>query len=205
MATPLLILMFEHKDNLRGAIQIYQAPTYDVLVQKVVEGRRKLGKPSNYNAVYNELNRKKAGQSRNDNQVVRGGTGRGSQCPKVFHTPDEVYKGAIAHLKNILGITVDQTEINRRAAICQNCPHTCGIAGCSRGCGLGKAAVALWDKTMKFFGGKRYEVPAALKRTYCGVCGCSHGVILAARLEDFHPDSPEKANKRPDNCWLKNR
>lgn len=187
-------MAFEFKEVLNGQSISYTSPTFDGLVKAVYDRRRKEGKrTADYNLIHNELKRKL--QPKNYNQ-------------KKYITPQEAINGAKAvFLQNIVLNNVEsQKEIDRRSAICERCPALSAMAGCSKGCGISKIALDAYNATVnKFFGGARYNIPTRLKKTYCGVCGCSSAAILPAKLEHFLPDSEEKARIRPANCWLHNR
>lgn len=190
--------MLEHKDIIRGQRHVYSAPNLDALAKVVTEGRRQQGMKADYNLVYNELKRQ---HSRGEQRTIHK-----ASAQKVFITPQEALNGAKAvFLKNIIQNDIEsQKEIDRRAAICESCPKLSAMAGCSKGCGLSKIALDAYNKAVEIFHkGSRYNIPTRLKKTYCGVCGCSSAAILPAKLEHFLPDSEEKAAARPAQCWLK--
>jgi hypothetical protein len=191
--------MLTHKENLKGAIQIYEAPNYEALVKAVVDGRRKLGKPTNYNRVYNEL------RKLNTPKPTRK-LGAPEKNGKSVHEmrPEDILNGAKAMLKVMSGEIVSQEEILRRSEICKKCPKLEYMKGCMS-CGAGKVVSALYEKSRAFFKGKRYEIPVELKKANCGVCKCYLSNMLPARLEDFHADTAQRAEIRPNACWLKNR
>lgn len=192
--------MLEHKDSLKGAIQIYQAPTYDALVKAVVDGRRKLGKPTNYNRVYNELRKLKNPAPARKLGAPEKGT-------------IDVFKVGVEHIANgvrafakttILGEIVGQDEILRRAAICEKCPKLEMMKGCTS-CGAGRRFAALYEKSRSLFKGARYTIPTNLAKANCGVCKCYLANMLPAKLEVFKEDDARMASIRPNVCWLKNR
>lgn len=187
--------MLEHRENLKGAIQIYQAPNYDALVKAVVDGRRKLGRISNYNRVYNELKRYNRPPARK-----LGAPEKGQKSVHEMRAED-IANGIRAIFKTtILGEIVSQEEILRRSEICKKCPKLEYMKGCMT-CGAGKVVAALWEKSRSFFKGQRYEIPVDLKKANCGVCKCYISNMLPARKEVFKEGTHASA---PDNCWVKN-
>lgn len=186
--------MMEHKDKLNGAIQIYQAPTFDALVKAVVDGRRKLGKRDNYNQVWNELKR-----LNKPSRKLGAPQGAGKSVHEM--RPEDIANGIRAVFKTtILGEIAPQQEILRRAAICEKCPQKQMMKGCMS-CGAGKVVAALWEKSRAFFKGQRYEIPVELKKANCGICKCYLANLLPGRKEVFKEGSHQSA---PDNCWIKN-
>jgi len=191
-------MAYEWEDNLKGAIQIYSSPTYEGLVKMVVDGRRKLGKPTNYNRVYNEL------KKLNNPKTAKKIGGRQGEGKSVYEMrAEDIVTGIKAVFKTtILGEIVPQQEILRRAAICESCPQKQIMKGCMS-CGAGKAVAALWEKSRTFFKGQRYEIPVDLKKANCGVCRCYLANMLPARMETFKEDGPHQSDACPDTCWIK--
>jgi hypothetical protein len=203
--------MPEHKETIKGAIQVYQAPTYDALVKAVVDGRRKLGKPTNYNRVYNELKKLK-----DPKPVRKMGAPQGTGKSVHEMRPEDIANGIKAIFKTtVLGEIVSQEEILRRSQICSGldatgkqvsspCPKLENMKGCMT-CGAGKVVAALYERSRAFFKGQRYEIPVALKKANCGVCKCYLSNMLPARLETFKENGPHQSEACPNACWIKNR
>lgn len=119
---------------------------------------------------------------------------------RVHVTLADAKNGAISALRQIGGNVVDQNEINRRAAICTNCPLKGQISGCM-GCGLA-AKITNFVNTVKGLWGASYNIPNDLKKNHCQACGCSLAMMLPAELQDF--TEKERTNKlRPNFCWVK--
>jgi ribosomal protein L37E len=112
----------------------------------------------------------------------------------------EVSDGAAAALKQIGGITVPQSEINRRAIICSRCTNKSEVSGC-RSCGFGKALVKFVNNVKKAFGGG-VSIPNGLEGNYCNSCDCSLAMMLPASIEDFS-ETTRKDESRPKECWVR--
>lgn len=181
---------FEHREkNRKGVEVLFSSPTFEGLVQAVVDARRGDNIKTDYNRVFNQLRLLKAHKMR--------------KLPKARNLKlAEAASGAKAVLKNLRGQIVSQQTINERAAICLRCPLVNKASDCPI-CTKGAAFTNAWNAAQAWVGKKTYTVPEALKKTYCDVCGCAHSMILPARLEDFLPDDAAKATKRPANCWIK--
>ncbi len=187
------LLMYEHKEIIKGKIKVYSAPTYEGLVQAVVRARRDAGTVVPYGKVYNEL------RGKSQPKLVKVKT-RGKSVYDFQKT--DIITGAKAIFANMSGEIVSQGEILRRADICAKCPKKEMMSGCMS-CGAGKAVLALYNASVGLFKGNRYEIPVDLKKANCGVCGCYISTMLPAKLEDFAKDTPQKAADRPSTCWLK--
>ena len=112
----------------------------------------------------------------------------------------DVEAGALSAMKQIAGITVEQSEINRRAIICSACPLVTDISYCGS-CGGASKIVTFINKVKTFFGGG-VTIPNGLGKRYCDACSCSLAMMLPAPLDQFL-DSTKKDTSRPDTCWLK--
>lgn len=188
------------KDTLKGAIQIYEAPNYDALVKAVVDGRRKLGKPTNYNRVYNELRK-----LNNPKPARKLGAPEKGKLNVAKLGLEHIANGVKAFAKTtILGDKVSQDEILRRAAICEKCPKLEMMSGCNA-CGAGRRFAALYEASRSLFKGQRYHIPEKLAKANCGVCKCYLANMLPAKIEVFKEDDAKMAANRPNACWLKNR
>lgn len=188
---------FSHADVVRGVRVTYQSSTFEGLVKAVSDGRKKSGmKRANYNLVYNELLAKYPQSSPRKAK------------PKLYYqdainSAKRLFSGGKALGENILGLTVDETELKRREAICLKCPAKGAMAGCKQGCGMSQAAVNALDGASKaVFGKARNDISVALRKQFCDVCGCALSVMLPAKIESFPADTPEEKAKRPAACWL---
>jgi len=113
----------------------------------------------------------------------------------------EAKNGAAALLKVMVGETVPQIEINRRAAICNSCPNVSQTTDCV-GCGFGKKLNNFISEIKKNVFKTNLDIPNGLKGSYCKVCSCALVMMLPSRMEAFN-ESEEKQAERPDFCWVK--
>lgn len=119
----------------------------------------------------------------------------------------DVVHGASSMLKQTLGFSVDQIEINRRSNKCftgnngGSCPKLTAVNDC-RACGWSQKYKNWANGMMKVFG-KGYVIPNNLEDKFCSVCKCSLAAILPAQIQDFKGESEEKKVERPNYCWLK--
>jgi hypothetical protein len=109
--------------------------------------------------------------------------------------------GAQALVKNLAGFGVEQSELNRRAAVCSGCPMVSDFTDC-KACG---AAAKINNKVesmrqMLSMGGKVY--PNGLKDKSCKHCGCALSVMMATKMSNFLEREEGISITRPKNCWL---
>lgn len=93
------------------------------------------------------------------------------------------------------GNVVPPEELQRRAAICERCPMRQFVGAGA----LDRASQVLGMMV------NRHRVPKSLTTYKCGVCGCSLMMLLPARTEDLHKDTPEQASYRKHTapgCWV---
>ncbi len=113
----------------------------------------------------------------------------------------EAVHGASSILKTTIGSRVDQSEINSRAIKCTNCPKLELVSNCMS-CGF-SGIFKKWMNGMAKIFGAGYTIPNGLENKYCGVCQCSLGALLPAKIEDFKQEEESKNKSRPDFCWIK--
>lgn len=117
---------------------------------------------------------------------------------------NDLFQAGKALFKNMSGLTVSQQELNRRGQICKRCPMRIESNNCKK-CGIAGQVASLFNTAKAFFGGKTLSMPNTYKEQGCGICGCSFSLLLPARKEDLHQDSPAQHEKRVLNapfCWL---
>lgn len=115
-------------------------------------------------------------------------------------TLSDIMSGAKSALKQIVGDTVKQDEINRRANICLNCPMKSEVSLCIP-CGQGSKLLS-FVRSIKKWWSKSHKIPHDLDHNYCSVCNCSLGMMLPAPIEHF--TDKERTNRdRPKFCWVK--
>lgn len=192
-------MSFAHHESINGVRTSFESPQFEGLVKAVSNARKKARlRKSDYNIVYNEMRKR-----------YPNGDSTGRKASRKMFYQDAI-AGAKAYLsgakalgKNVLGQTVDATELKRREAICMKCPMRNGMAGCKAGCGMSQSAVnALDEASKKLFGKARNDISPALRTLFCDVCGCALSVMLPAHIDDFPVDTESKASIRPKNCWL---
>ena len=97
-------------------------------------------------------------------------------------------KAAKAFQQATQGNTAPEEEILRRAQLCL-------------GCDARKMVRARFkDQASKMLGmmANRNKVNPKLKNSKCGVCQCSLMLLIPARSEDLHRDSPQQAVDRKE-------
>lgn len=109
--------------------------------------------------------------------------------------------GAKAILNYTTGKSTSDSEILRRSSICEKCPLMTDISGCSS-CGL-SGAIARFTNQVRSHKGSQIPIPASVAKRYCSVCQCALSLMVVTKTEDFYSETPEKNQRRPDNCWLK--
>ncbi len=90
-------------------------------------------------------------------------------------------------------VTVSEEEFLRRLAICRSCPQNV------------RKGRTLRTRVSEILGmySNRFNVPDEVTKRSCGVCGCSFGLLLPAKKEFLHKDTPEQEKVRPSYCWVK--
>lgn len=128
---------------------------------------------------------------------------RQSKNPEIKRrlTLAEVVTGAKSLVRTTAGQSVSNVEIVRRSDICAKCPLMDEIGGC-HSCGAG-GKISNWANKLRSFMGSQIPIPAEVKGSYCGFCGCAIASMVLAKKTDFYPEAPTKNATRPDNCWLK--
>jgi hypothetical protein len=112
----------------------------------------------------------------------------------------DAFRGANAILNYVSGNSVSEDESMRRSAICQACPLSSTVAGCSS-CGLA-GKITKFVNTIKKNKGN-YAIPNYISSKFCSFCGCSLPLMVVTKLENFKKESDLDNARRPDNCWLK--
>lgn len=124
-----------------------------------------------------------------------------SKNTKKQHSLSEIANGAKAVLlQTFMDEVVDQTEIDRRGLICENCPKISEVSGC-KACGMGKKIKEFGNKIRNWFG-KGHRIPFGLEQNYCSVCECSLAMLLPAELSQIKKSTINDPD-RPKNCWMK--
>jgi len=151
-----------------------------------------------------ELDLSPGWQERVDTEMCEQNGWGGGICQDQLQEPHKISSGDV---KNFLGILtgilasggglVDQTEAERRAAICSGCPKNIEVPGCMGMC-PGSVARAL----MRFaaaFQGRRLETSHDADLRSCGVCGCANAAQVHVELESL---KKVKGNfEYPSHCW----
>ena len=106
-----------------------------------------------------------------------------------------------ALLQNIKGNIVSDAEINRRWEICKNCPANTTVSDCMSCGGAGRAAT--WVNTIKNAVGKRFRIEQESGKTFCGLCGCSHALMIPTKMQDQKQETEKQSQLRPSQCWLR--
>jgi hypothetical protein len=117
-------------------------------------------------------------------------------------TLSEVWKGAVASVKNMAGKSASSQEVIRRSTICSNCEDKTSVSDCM-GCGAAGRLATLVSNIRKTKEGAA-SVSSELRKQYCKHCKCSLALMLVTKYADLEQESSEIQNQRPDHCWLKN-
>jgi hypothetical protein len=89
--------------------------------------------------------------------------------------------------------TVSEEEFKARLAVCRNCPKNVH---------KGRTVRTRISEILGQYS-NRLSVPDEITKRSCGVCGCAFSLLLPARKQLLHKDTPEQAEVRPDFCWMK--
>lgn len=100
------------------------------------------------------------------------------------------------------GDRMDMTEVNRRSAICADCPHNVESPGCRRCGGLAKLARGVGE-IAQTIGSLQPSTHHDRLKT-CDVCGCALQVKIHIPKHVILPHMTEtQIANLPDFCWLK--
>lgn len=121
-----------------------------------------------------------------------------AHCSKGRRLPKSVHWGYIesflkfvgAHIQNG-GKLVEQSEAERRAAICAKCPLNMGISGC----GVCRSTVNAFKADILQ---RHTEQDAVLQA--CGVCGCENKSQVHVPIEVLRKSSDKDYSVNPQ-CW----
>ena len=106
-----------------------------------------------------------------------------------------------AMLESIKGNTVSDQEIYRRTEICSNCPMKTTVTDCMSCGGMGR--VAAWTNRIMQLAGKRLNMSNEAGKTFCGLCGCSHALMIPTKMELQKQETEKQNQLRPSQCWLR--
>jgi len=108
-----------HQKMKSGKTFHLSAPDHSALVMKVLAFRQLHHLPrADHGATYNDVL-----------ASTRGAAASAAPKPPRLHLSDLI-KASTSAIKNALGIHTTQEEMDRRVAICKNCPRKSGAAGC---------------------------------------------------------------------------
>lgn len=112
-------------------------------------------------------------------------------------------KGALAAVKAfaeaVSSNVVAPEEVQRRISICTKggngkpCPRYKIIRSPASLSGLSRIMGRIANK---------HRVPKEVSNYRCQTCGCSMALLVPARGEELHQDTPEQAAQRPGYCWV---
>jgi hypothetical protein len=106
-----------------------------------------------------------------------------------------------AMLQTLKGNNVPEAEIARRWEICKNCPAKTNVSDCMS-CG-GAGRVSSWLQSIRGAAGKMFRLEQETGMTFCGLCGCSHALLITTKMEFQKPESEKQNQQRPEQCWLR--
>lgn len=184
--------MYQFKHIYKGELYQFSNPEKNILFSKVAEDFKAKG--INYT----------------DEDLMAAIERQSGMKRKIFQKPvvhrkkpslAETIHGAKALLRYMGGSSVSSQELERRSAICNNCPLRDSVSDCMSCGGSGKVALFINQlrRSKKFEG----SIPESLRKKFCGFCGCSLPLLLVSKFKDFEVESPQKNAARPDHCWLK--
>lgn len=113
----------------------------------------------------------------------------------------EAWSAGLALLRQASGMTVDQEEHNRRAAICAKCPMRGEISTCL-GCGGASKLARLVNGLSKLVT-QPVKIDSRMKHHYCNVCGCSLALLTITNSNYLPSESSETNVARPIQCWMR--
>lgn len=106
----------------------------------------------------------------------------------------DVIKGTMALIGWFRHGSVDVTEIQRRTAVCNQCPENRQISGC-QGC-AGNPLRTLINKIVVS------PLPSDAVLGACSICSCSLKSKVRMRLEDLPPLTEQQRARLPEKCWI---
>lgn len=106
-----------------------------------------------------------------------------------------------AMIQTLKGNTVTDSEIARRWMICQACPAKTTVSDCMSCGGAGRAAD--WINKIRGAAGKAFRLDQESGKTFCGLCGCSHALLIPTQMEHQKEESEKQNKLRPLACWLR--
>lgn len=175
---------FKYAIGYQGQLHRFDGPSKHVVFEKVIEFLKK----NNINYSADDIMRAIERQS-------------GISVPSKKIGFNEAMTGALAIVKFTAGKSTSAMEIQRRSAICSACPLASTVGGCMS-CGIG-GKIAKTINAIRAKKGSTIAIPSEIKSKFCGFCKCSLPLMVVTKVEDFHPETKEVNNTRPDNCWLK--
>jgi len=172
---------------------LFEATTFDKLVETVVE--------------YRLANSKPAGDPESEIMLQIGSKYSSFVLNKPVAMPpntiSKIQSFAVA-LKNYIlngGTLVDQNTANIRASICANCHNNVNDAAPSSCTVCGKIGEAGVNFVRSGVIGQR-TTALGLKLKSCNLCGCDLKMKIWFPVKYFDPKSVE-INKWPSFCWMK--
>ena len=106
-----------------------------------------------------------------------------------------------AIFENIRNNVESPAEISRRWRICKACPQLTKVSDCVSCSGTGR--FTNWLNSIKAASKTNFHIDQGSALTYCGMCGCSHALMIPARLDSQKEESDEANKTRPELCWLR--
>lgn len=104
--------------------------------------------------------------------------------------PSGIKAAAKAYVEATKNNVVSLEQLEKRARVCRMCKFKQKTRGTSR---VSQVLGFLSQKNM---------VPDDISKYSCGICKCSLLLLLPAKTENLHKDSPEEAERRPGFCWM---
>ena len=160
--------------------------------------------PVDYNAIYNTVHK----GLENLKKIAHHSKGADRNLQANILRRHVTFRDAVNAAKSIVSLTagniVTTEEMTRRANICAKCPFVNKNAGCSL-CKFG-AYITSTINAIRRIANHSFTYPIvkglAARDSNCGYCGCSHVMILPAKISCFN-ETDEKNEGRPDICWIK--
>lgn len=171
-------------------------------------------KPIEYNKVFNQVRR----QSKNHQSFRKSRTFKRQEQERQLKpskkrklTLGQMFHGARAYIDIGRGNIVSQTEINRRARICANCPKISDTTDCF-GCGAGRRLVSQVQK-LKQDTKQQFSIPQVIvghrtseqpiSKYYCSVCSCSCIALNVSQMKHIRSEEDSINKQRPEECWMR--
>lgn len=173
-------------------------PELNVLIDKVVDKMNEIEVTANREEIKQAILRQTNIAYPNSSDVAQFV----GQKPRKKLTLASVTRAAAAIVNLSRGVTVTQSELDRRAKICTLCSERSTVTDCMS-CGAGAKIADTINKLRALKGKDMPNVPKHVEKNACRVCECYIPFLLVTNFSDIKDEEKSVNESRPDNCWMK--